>query len=161
MTKHDNKFKPGQSGNPDGRPKGARNKPKETSAAQDAETLIARGLEHLAGGGTDAARTAIMKALALSGPYSSEGLEKEANGIIEIAQAEIAKSRRLDIVKGLYDDADAEYLQHIGLPKDAAWGRFQSHYAVGEDDVDADRATNDLVTYPPVAKRVAELQAAA
>ncbi|MBC8239163.1 MAG: hypothetical protein H8E30_01680 [Alphaproteobacteria bacterium] len=161
MCKHDGKFQQGQSGNPKGRPRGSRNKPKEISAEQEATNLIARGMQHLAAGDTDAARTAIKKGLALFGPYSSDGLEKEANGIIEVAQIEMAKSQCLDLVRGLYDDADANYLKHVGLPKDASWGRFQSHYAVGEDDVDADRATNDLVTYPHVAKRIAELQAAA
>lgn len=161
MGKHDSKFKPGQSGNPKGRPKGIKNKPKEMSAAQEADVMMARGFEHLASGDIKAARTAIAKALTLTGPWGASKLEEDVNGIIEVAQTELAKMENIDIVRGLYDEADAAYLKHVGLPKGASWDQFRSHYATAEDDVDADRATNDLVTYPPVAKRIAELQAAA
>ncbi len=83
--------------------------------------------------------------------------------MIEIVQTDMAKERRIGAVRTLYDDeaedGDGAFFKHVGLPKDATWEQFRSHYAVGEDDVDADRAFGDFETYPPIAARIAELKA--
>lgn len=66
-----------------------------------------------------------------------------------------------NLLLGLYEDqvanADFDFFEHIGLPRDASWGQFRRHY--DKDGLpDSERASRDLRTYPPVAKRIAELK---
>ena len=153
-------FKKGHSGNPAGRPKGSKTKPKETTMEQEAEVLQLRGIEHVIAGSLEAAKTAFGKMFAMSG---SPATDADIDRLIETVQAALAKDNRIGLVQGLYDDeaeeGDGSFFLHVGLPGDATWEQFRAHYAVGEGDVDADRACQDLATYPPIAARVAELKA--
>ena len=67
-----------------------------------------------------------------------------------------------NLLLSLYEDeaihSDGSFFEHVGLSRDASWGHFRRHYDK-EGLPDADRAANDLATYPPVARRIAELQA--
>ncbi len=157
-------FKPGQSGNPKGRPKGRRSRPKETTVDEEIEALTLRGMEHVAAGHIDAARNCFTKMYILTGPpCSAAELRDDADRLIKVVVEEVEKLQRLDIVRSLYDDAveneNPAYLQHVGLSPDATWEQFRALYAVGDDHVDVDRATGDLVTFPPVAAAIAERQA--
>ena len=67
-----------------------------------------------------------------------------------------------NLLLGLYEDevanSDFGFFEYVGLPRDASWGQFRRHY--DKDGVpDSDRVSKDIFTYPPVARRVAELRA--
>lgn len=149
-------FAPGQSGNPAGRPKGSKSRPKELTPEQESDALCERGTEHVKFGRLAEARIAFAKALALAG-ISAERIEREklVDDLIGVAQ----KSRRRDIIESLFADADAAYLKHVGLPAGATLDQFKALYAVGSDDFDSDRALADLERFPPIANRIAELKA--
>jgi hypothetical protein len=72
----------------------------------------------------------------------------------------------LGILNDIADDASSvvDYLNHVGfdiaainssadLPE--AW---LGHYRLGQGSYDVDRATSDLLTWPPISRRVFELQ---
>ncbi len=158
-------FAKGRSGNPAGRPKGSKNRSRENTLEQETEVLLARAIEHVAMGRIEDARSAFTKLLAVAGPgRSPEETCREVDKLVEVVRTEVEKDQRLGAVRTLYDDeagkGDGNFFEHVGLPRNVSWERFRDHYAVGEDDVDADRAFDDLATYPPIAARIAELKAA-
>ena len=153
-----NAFKKGQSGNPKGRPKGGKNRPKELTLEQEIEALTDRGTEHVEAGEIDAERAAFTKMFVLSG-ISRDKLPGAVDNIIEFVQIIVAKDDRLDIVQSLYENGHGDYFARVGLPKDATWKQFRALYTIGNDDVDADRALHDFTTYPPIAARIAEVKA--
>jgi len=65
-----------------------------------------------------------------------------------------------DILLGLYEDeidnGDGSFFEHIGLSPDATREQFRQHYTGGPSP---ERVGNDLATYPPIARRIAELKA--
>ena len=131
---------------------------------QEIEVLHLCAIEHVLADHIGPARIAFMKLLALAVPHlAADERRQEADGMIEIVQTDMAKERRVGAVQCLYEDeaedGDGAFFEHVGLPKDATWEQFRAHNAVGEDDVDADRAFGDLETYPPIAARIAELKA--
>jgi|ETNmetMinimDraft_13_1059891.scaffolds.fasta_scaffold37299_1 hypothetical protein len=149
-------FKPGQSGNPNGRRKGSTNVPKEPSLADAIEALKVRGFNHFAAGNIDAARSCFEKMLALAwGANDPERLSSAVDGLFGTVTAEFKKMQNADIVESLFDDADAAYLKHVDLPKDATWDQFRAHYALVGGDLDADRTCEDLASFPPVATAIA------
>ena len=153
-------FRKGQSGNPKGRPKGARNRPVELTVEQEVERLTKRGAELVVMGETDAAINAFEKALTMSwavqgGPTEPGDARKSAIELVALVERE----NDVDVVRNWYDDADTEFLQHVGLPADASWDQWRAHYTIDSDNVDMERVGNDLATYPPIAARIAELTA--
>ena len=66
-----------------------------------------------------------------------------------------------DMLLGLYEDeaenGDGSFFEHIGLPPDSTWEQFCEHYA-DRGGPSSERVGNDLATYPPIARRIAELQ---
>jgi hypothetical protein len=60
------------------------------------------------------------------------------------------------------DEELARYILHCGIDIDAAPeidDAIALHYQLPDGTYDIDRAANDLATWPPVAARIAELQA--
>jgi hypothetical protein len=105
--------------------------------------------------------------LALAGPpRTAAELHDDTESLVKTVALAVERLQRLDLVRGLYNDAienenAADYFEHVGLPPEATWEQFRALYAVGnsDDDVDVDHATNDLVTFPPIAAAIAERQA--
>ena len=71
----------------------------------------------------------------------------------------------LNILVDMMSDDFGEYIRHVGFdirgigdPKNfiAAW---LGHYRLGEGTYDVDRALMDLTTWPPISRRIFELQA--
>ena len=54
-------------------------------------------------------------------------------------------------------NGDGSFFEHIGLPPDSTWEQFCEHYA-DRGGPSSERVGNDLATYPPIARRIAELQ---
>ena len=111
-------------------------------------------------GESAAAIVAFEKMLVLSwGEQGVRGEPGEAETSARKLVAMIARENRVDNLRNWYDDADPEFLQHVGLPADASWDQWRAHYATDDDDVDMERVGEDLKTYPPIAARIAELTA--
>ncbi len=86
------------------------------------------------------------------------GCPADKAGEVLDAVIESTHEQEAQTLRAHYEDADADYLAHVGLRRNASWHSFRQHYAK-DDGFDIDRAANDLATYPPVAARVAELKA--
>jgi len=82
-------------------------------------------------------------------------LSSAVDDLLETIMAEFKKMQSADIVEGLFEDADAAYFDHVGLPHDTTLEQFISHYTVPGGDVDLDRACGDLASFPPVAAVIA------
>jgi hypothetical protein len=54
------------------------------------------------------------------------------------------------------EEGDGEFFEFIGLPRDASWGQLRRHY--DKDGLpDIERNADDLLAFPPVTKKIAEL----
>ncbi len=53
-------------------------------------------------------------------------------------------------------NGDGSFFVHIGLSLGASWGEFRRHYD-SEGVADCDRAAGDVMSYPPIARRLAKL----
>lgn len=54
-------------------------------------------------------------------------------------------------------NGDGSFFVHIGLSLGASWGEFRRHYD-SEGVADCDRAAGDVMSFPPIARRLATLK---
>jgi hypothetical protein len=148
------RFIKGQSGNPAGRPKGS------TGHAADLRRLE-----------KDALKMATNTADVISETARSALKEIELPELIPLFDA-ICKTAKdavrdgeigpssVEMLRGWYDDhiessTGGNFFTHISLPKDCSWDVFRKHYT-HRGRIDQTRHANDLLTFPPIAKAVAD-----
>ena len=147
-------FKPGQSGNVAGRPKGSRNRVVEFTVEEEIKRLTERGGELVMMRQDDAAQICFEKMLLLSWGGRAASPDEARNKARELVT--IIRNEGLLLI--WYEDADADYLRYLGLPPKATWAEYRRHY--DEDGgADVDRMANDLLNYPPIAAGITELKA--
>jgi hypothetical protein len=76
-------------------------------------------------------------------------------------EGEIGPSR-VGALRNWYDDSHAEdedgaFFKHVGLPRDCSWEAYRRHYTTRKR-IDHARLGDDLVSFPPIAARLKELQ---
>ena len=151
------KFKKGESGNLEGRPKGSTNRDKELRQAE-AEAM------ELAANVCDVIKKMATEAL---GPDGYEKVIPLIEAITDTAkeasqEGEIGPSS-VFLLRSWYDDhmegAGGEFFAHIDLPRDCAWEAFRMHYMTRKR-IDHARHAADLLSYPPIASEIKKRMAA-
>ncbi len=148
-------FQKGQSGNPNGRPKGTTNHETELRRAEDQAMELAANV-------CDAIKETVREALTKAAFQKVIPLiEAITDGFKEMArEGEIGPSS-VAILRNWYDDyaedGEGEILLHIGLPRDCSWEAFRRHYTTRKR-IDFDRAGGDFLSFPPIAARYKELK---
>ncbi len=148
-------FLKGQSGHPNGRPRGTTNHDTELRQVED------QAME-LAGNVCDAIKeivtealteTAFQKVIPLIAAITDAVKEGAQEG--EIGPSSVA------ILRNWYDsyseDGEGEFFLHIGLPRDCPWEAFRRHYTTRKR-IDHARAAGDLMSFPPMVARLKELK---
>ena len=148
-------FVKGQSGNPNGRPKGTTNHESELRQAEDQAMELAANV-------CDAIKEAVGQALAETAFSRVIPLIEDLTDVVKAMahEGEIGPSG-VAVLRNWYDDyaedGDGEVFPHIGLPRDCSWEAFRRHYTK-RNRIDFDRAGDDLASFPPIAARLKELK---
>ena len=148
-------FLKGQSGNPNGRPRGTTNHDTELRQVED------QAME-LAGNVCDAIKETLRLALAETAFQKVIPLiEAITDTIKESAQEGEIGPSRVAVLRNWHnsysEEWGGEFFLHIGLPRDCSWEAFRHHYTTRKR-IDHARAADDFFSFPPVVARLKELK---
>jgi hypothetical protein len=146
------RFVKGQSGNPNGRPKGSTGHNAELRKLEDdALTLACHTADVIA-------ETACLALVEIEHPELLP-LFDAITGVIKdaVKEGKIGPSS-VAMLRTAYDDLEESFFVHAGLPSDCDWPTFEKHYRT-RGRIDFDRFVGDYATFPPIAERIEELRA--
>jgi hypothetical protein len=153
------RFVKGQSGNPRGRPKGSTGHATELRRSEEDGLKLATNVADVI------AETARLSLLEIELPEFIpliDAITKAAKRAImdgEFGPSSVA------MLRGWYDDhlesePGGAFFVHVGLPKDCSWKVFREHYTTRKR-IDHSRHAEDLESFPPIAKAIADLKSRA
>ena len=146
------RFKAGRSGNPNGRPRGSSNHETDLRQMEEQGMMLA-------------ANTAdtIAEMLSQALTEAEEGqLIPLVKTIVEVAKEGVAEGEigpsSVAVLRGWFNDVDGGgFFEHVGLSKNCSWENFRKHYTT-RGRIDHERHASDLMTFSPIAQRIAELR---
>ena len=157
--RRDGTFAKGRSGNPAGRPQGSTNRAKERRQLEE------EGIE-LACNALDVAEEVLVTIL--SEARCDERIVQLITPVLAAVKDQVhdghigpsAPSKLRFWYDACFEDGDNGLLEFIGLPSDCSWEEFRRHYTTASH-ADYERHVGDLMEFPPIKARTAELKAEA
>ena len=156
-SRQQGRFKKGQSGNPNGRPRGSTGHNAELRRLEDdALTLACHTADIIA-------EMAKLSLVEIERPELIPLFDDICDSVKDgVKDGEIGPSSVARLRSGYDnfedDDREESFFVHAGLPSDCDWPTFEKHYRT-RGRIDFERFVGDYATFPPIAERIAELRA--
>lgn len=148
-------FPAGQSGNPNGRPRGTTKLIKQRRENEERAHQLARNALTEVTEALTAAMRQIGYERLVPLIEATTAAVAELVGTGEIGPSDVA------VLRAWYEDhcedPSGEFFTFIGLPARCSWTEYRDFYTL-HGAIDHERASKDLGRFPPVAERIAELK---
>ena len=157
-TRHQQgRFKKGQSGNPNGRPRGSTGHNAELRRLEDDALKLAANTADVI------AETARLALVEIEHPELIPLFDTITDAAkLAVKDGEIGPSSKAMLRTGFDnfegDNREESFFVHAGLPSDCDWPTFEKHYRT-RGRIDFDRFVGDYATFPPIVRRIKELKA--